>query len=203
MYPVTGSNMPTTKRQVDTNGPDFYPTPAWATHALMDVEHFDGSIWEPACGDGSMARVIEQYTIDSLLATDLYDRCYGRANIDFLKQTHRVDNIITNPPFHLAEDFVHAAWRCTNKKFAFLLRLAFLESAQRYNTIYSKYPPSRVHVFTERITFYPGGVQTGGSGTTAYAWFVWDKSVAVDELTHLQQTELYWIAPGMKANHTK
>ena len=56
-------------------------------------------------------------------------------------------------------------------------------------------PPSRVWVFSERITFYPKGVVTAGSGTTAYAWFVWDKA-------HSGPTELAWLKPGYKAKCT-
>jgi hypothetical protein len=49
-----------------------------------------------------------------------------------------------------------------------------------------------VWVFSERITFYPKGVDPKGSGTTAYAWFVWDKDAA-------SATELKWFKPGFKA----
>ena len=53
-------------------------------------------------------------------------------------------------------------------------------------------PPSRVGVFSERITFYPSGVEPKGSGTIAYAWFVWDKDAQ-------GPTELKWFDPGYKA----
>jgi hypothetical protein len=55
-------------------------------------------------------------------------------------------------------------------------------------------PPARVWVFSERITFYPKGVEMKGSGTTAYAWFVWDKDAA-------SGTELKWFKPGYKARY--
>ena len=74
-----------------------------------------------------------------------------------------------------AEAFVRAGAQCSKSKFALLLRLAFLEGANRANTIFSRLPPARVWVFSERITFYPRGAEIKGSGTTAYAWFVWDK----------------------------
>lgn len=38
---------------------DYYPTPPEATQALLGVESFDGDIWEPACGDGAICRVLE------------------------------------------------------------------------------------------------------------------------------------------------
>ena len=57
-YNLTGGFKPTAKRRADLDGPDFFPTPAWATHALIESERFDGEIWECACGDGAMARVL-------------------------------------------------------------------------------------------------------------------------------------------------
>jgi hypothetical protein len=39
-------------------GLDLYETPAPAVHALLGVERFDGSIWEPACGPGAIVRVL-------------------------------------------------------------------------------------------------------------------------------------------------
>ena len=39
---------------------NFYPTPPEATLALLSVESFDGSIWEPACGKGHIATVLKR-----------------------------------------------------------------------------------------------------------------------------------------------
>ena len=58
-YNLSGSHKPNLKRTADRDGPDFFPTPPWATHALMDNEEFIGSIWECACGNGAMAKVLE------------------------------------------------------------------------------------------------------------------------------------------------
>ena len=58
-YNLNGGLKPTLKRFADLDGPDFYPTPPWATLALIDNERFEGRIWEPACGDGTMARVLQ------------------------------------------------------------------------------------------------------------------------------------------------
>ena len=67
----------------DLNGPDFFPTPPWATFALIDNEKFSGDIWECACGDGTMPRVLEQ-TGCVVPSPDLYERGYGEAGHDFL-----------------------------------------------------------------------------------------------------------------------
>ncbi len=190
-YNPNGGFKPTTKRFADLDGPDFYPTPAWATHALIDNEVFEGDIWEPACGDGAMASVLAT-TGNIVTATDLYDRGYGQAGVDFLTSASTASNIVTNPPYNAAEGFVRSGLKLAHRKFALLLRLAFLEGANRQQTIFSKCPPSRVWVFSERITFYPKGAVQKGSGTTAYAWFVWDKAGN-------GQTELKWFTPGYKA----
>lgn len=190
-YNLNGGFKPTLKRFADLDGPDFYPTPAWATRALLESETFEGDVWECACGDGAMAKVIEEagHTVHG---SDLYDRGYGEAGVDFLQADWCADNIITNPPFNAAEGFARTGVRLARKKFALLLRLAFLEGANRAKTIFAETPPSRVWVFSERITFYPAGAVQGGSGTTAYAWFVWDKSYS-------GSTELKWLKPGFKA----
>lgn len=193
-YNLNGGFKPTTKRFADLNGPDFYPTPGWATYALINSEQFEGDIWEPACGDGSMSEVLAE-TGNKIVSSDLYDRGYGEAGIDYLTARRRVANVITNPPYNAAEGFVAKSLEVVEKKFALLLRLAFLEGANRANTIFHKNPPSRIWVFSERITFYPKGAVVAGSGTTAYAWFVWDKA-------HRKPTELAWLKPGFKAKYS-
>jgi hypothetical protein len=190
-YNLNGGFKPTTKRFADLNGPDFFPTPSWATEALVDNESFDGDMWECACGNGAMSEVLECHT-PNIYSSDLYDRGYGEAGIDFLASEKRFDNIVTNPPYNAAEGFVRSGLELANRKFALLLRLAFLEGANRQRTVFSTNPPSRVWVFSERITFYPAGAEVKGSGTTAYAWFVWDKDAP-------NRTELKWFKPGYKS----
>ncbi len=189
-YNVNGSYKPALKRFADLNGPDFYPTPEWATYALLDNEPFHGDIWECACGDGAMSEVLELGGND-VRSSDLYDRGYGEIGVDFLYSNNKCTNIITNPPYNSAESFVRKGVELADSKFALLLRLAFLEGANRARTIFSESPPARVWVFSERITFYPRDAVKKGSGTTAYAWFVWDKA------SH-SGTELKWLPPIYK-----
>ena len=135
-YNLSGGFKPTIKRFADLDGPDFFPTPAWATYALIDNEKFSGEIWESACGDGAMSRVLAQ-TGCNVLSSDLHNRGYGDVGIDFLTARRNSDNIVTNPPYNSAEGFVAAGVQKTTRKFALLLRLAFLEGANRANTIFS------------------------------------------------------------------
>jgi hypothetical protein len=194
-YNLNGGFKPTAKRFADLDGPDFFSTPPWATFALIDNESFKGDIWECACGDGAMSRVLER-TGCPVYSSDLYSRGYGDYGQDFLSAQRSADNIITNPPYNCAEGFVRSGVAHARHKFALLLRLAFLEGANRAKTIFAKTPPARVWVFSERITFYPTGVEVKGTGTTAYAWFVWDKDASA-------RTELRWFNPGYKARYSR
>ena len=152
---------------------DWYPTPPEATLALLSRESFTGSIWEPACGDGAISRVLEDAG-HTVISTDLIHRGYGTAPHDFLTSSLTADNIITNPPFTLAQEFVERSLERTTGKVAMLCKLAFLEGQKR-KAFFETTPLARVHVFSKRINFYREG-QRGKLGTSmiAFAWFVWE-----------------------------
>jgi hypothetical protein len=165
---------------------DFYVTPAHATWSLLRREQFGGTIWEPACGDGAISRVLQAAGYE-VLSTDLIDRGYG-AVLDFLTSHQVVKNIVSNPPYKLAEAFVRKALESTTYKVAMLLKLTFLESQSRYR-LFQETPPKRVYVFSKRLSLYRGGVENRGGGTTAFAWFVWEHG-------HVKETTLQVIPPG-------
>ena len=96
---IIGSNV-----RGDRQKDDYYSTPPHATEALLDVESFDGSIYEPCCGEGHIAKVLEVKGYD-VEAADLIDRGFSNVNQDFLFEQEKRDNIITNPPFKNALDF--------------------------------------------------------------------------------------------------
>jgi len=193
-YHLNGSFKPALKRTADLDGPDFCPTPAWATHALIAHEPCLGEIWEPACGNGAMSRVLEQAG-HQVISSDLYDRGFGDVGHDFITTTRVCDNVVTNPPYNSAEGFVRCGLHSARRKLCLLLRLAFLEGANRHRKIFGLTPPSRVWVFSERITFYLHGAVPKGTGTTAYAWFVWDRDAP-------HRTEIKWLPPGYRRRST-
>lgn len=49
-YNVNGGFKPTQKRTADLDGPDFYPTPRWATAALIDNEKFKDEVGRAPVG---------------------------------------------------------------------------------------------------------------------------------------------------------
>jgi hypothetical protein len=166
---------------------DFYPTPPRATHALLNVEQFDGNIWDPACGEGAISRVLEDAGHE-VISTDLIDRGYGTTPRDFLLEwNQRADNIITNPPFKHAEEFAEHSLRLAHRKVAFLCRLAWLDGKTR-GQMFARTPLARVWVFSSRVPILRGGTDAGkgGGGMIALAWFVWDRA-------HLGALTLRWL----------
>lgn len=175
---------------------EFFPTPEWATMGLLDNEIIDGGIWECACGDGAMAKVLRRAG-HSVIASDLNDRGYGEAGVDFLTAHRIVRNIVTNPPFSLAQKFAERALGIAHEKVALLLPLSFLEGQARASSIFRRAPPRRVWIFSERLSFYPPGVEARGNGPRAFAWFVWDKT------DPRARPELGWIAPGTRDKYSR
>lgn len=166
---------------------DFYPTPPEGTHALLSVEEFTGHIWEPACGDGAISKVLEGsgYKVRS---TDLVDRGYGEHGHDFLMEWDcRPDNIITNPPFKLAEQFARHALHITTGKVALLCRLAWLEGKGRRD-LFENSPLKNVWVFSKRLHMSRNGEPNPNGGMLAFAWFVWERG-------YTGRPNLGWVSP--------
>jgi hypothetical protein len=154
---------------------DFYPTPPIATEKLLSVERFEGPIWECACGDGAISKVLEKHG-HTVISTDLIDRGFGSSCVDFLMERQpRAPNIITNPPFKFAHQFVEKSLALTTGKVAMLLRLAWLEGKNR-KFLFEASPLSKVWVFSERLPFFRNSNQkiASGGGLIAFAWFIWD-----------------------------
>lgn len=165
---------------------DFYSTPPQGTQALLNVEPFEGETWEPSCGAGDMSRVLEAAGLP-VISSDLVDRGYGLAGVNFLQTTLSVDNVITNPPFKYAQDFVEHALDCADRKVAMLCRLAWLEGGKR-RRFFQTTPLARVWVFSRRLTMLRGGWDggQGGGSMIAFAWYVWDHD-------HIGEPTLGWL----------
>ena len=169
---------------------DFYPTPEWATRALLNRESFDGPVWEPACGDGAISEVLlsNEFRVHS---SDILDYGYHGTEVkDFLEpdlHDTTVGSVITNPPFMLAQEFIERAKETSATKIAMFLKLPFLESMRRYPMFMDKnFPLARVYVFSRRVTLVREGVVMKNKGTIAFAWYVWDVS-------HEGPPTIHWI----------
>src|SRR5262249_51391931 len=116
------------QRTEPKDSPDDFPTPPWATRALIEhildrSELVSLTCLEPACGAGHMAKVLREY-FREVHCADAYDYGYGKIR-NFLTYPHKensADWVITNPPFRLAEEFVLRALRVARCGVAILAR---------------------------------------------------------------------------------
>lgn len=173
---------------------DYFPTPPWATRALlthvMDVS--GESVWEPACGDGYMVRPLQERAA-RVVASDVHDYGWGHIQHDFLMPYlptgfDGIDWVITNPPFRLAEQFVDRGLAIARRGVAVIVRTAFSESIQRYEALFRERPPFIVAQFVERVPMVKGRVDEDAASATAYCWMLWDKA---DKF----ETRMCWIPP--------
>jgi hypothetical protein len=154
----------------------FYPTPLRATLEVLVRERFEGTFLEPACGDGAISRALRLfYPRNEITSSDLVDRGFGTGGIDFLTHTfgRTWNNIITNPPYSLAQEFVERALELATHKVVMLLPLYFLES-QRREELFRRTPFRRLYVCGRRLTLARNCVPVKGLGMQRYAWYVWE-----------------------------
>lgn len=166
---------------------DAYFTPPWCTWALIknlsvlvgDWEHEKEAWWEPACGDGAIAKIFRKHLCqsDKVYATDIADYGYGLPDTDFFDCSRMpvpMTSIITNPPYHCAEKFVRHAvelTRPTKGLVCMFLRNEW-DSAKTRNDLFSDW-----NLFAGKIvlTSRPRWIEgSDGSPRHNYAWFVWD-----------------------------
>jgi hypothetical protein len=219
------------QRQEARDSLDYFPTPPWATRALcarLERLGFDLGVettWDPACGAGDMQRALADH-FGQALASDVHD--YGdewrgagglyavcdylipAARPDWLQRA-RIDWIVTNPPFRLAQEFIGQAIGEAREGVAMLVRTSFLEGQERYRRLFEYQPPALILQFCERVAMAGGRLRdpdvpylnpvTGKIGrpstATAYAWLVWTRT---GECGH---TRFDWIDPGARARHTR
>lgn len=156
-------------------GSDYYSTPPEATRALLGVEDFEGPIWEPAAGNGAIVRVLREAGHE-VIATDLNPHGEGQAGVDFLMECDLLaPNIVTNPPYKLANLFAKHAIDLGASKYCVLMRLAWLEGSAR-RKLFERTKLSRVWVFSARLPrmHREGYEGKKTSSLIAFAWFVWD-----------------------------
>lgn len=177
---MLGSN-PKDKREEN----DYYATHPHAVEiALPTFEKIglggvDKKVWECACGEGHISKTLEKNGY-KVYSSDLIDRGYGEVH-DFLKITKQNIpvswDIITNPPFAFAKEFVEHAMNLVSDgvKVCFLLKIQFLEGKKR-KKLFEKYPPKYVIVNSERQLCCKNAEFEKLTATTqCYAWYVWEK----------------------------
>ena len=160
----------------DREQDDFYATEPKAIDILCEVEQFEGKIWECACGQGHLSERLKLHGYD-VISSDLIDRGYGTGNIDFLQCNKSFDgNIITNPPYKYAKEFIEKALELipNRKKLAMFLKLQFLEGKARKD-MFVRHPPRIVYVSSSRLLCAKNAIFHINGSAVAYCWYIWEK----------------------------
>ena len=182
--PLGASNHTDKERQRE----DYYATDPIAAKLLLEVEPFEGKIWECACGEKHLSRVFEDAGHE-VRSSDLVDRC-GNEVFDFLgiENCESWDgDIITNPPFKYASEFIYKALSLirNGNKVAMFLKVQFLEGKER-KKLFTEFPPKVIYVSSSRIMCAKNGdfakVREGGGSAVAYAWYIWEKGYKGDTI---------------------
>lgn len=140
---------------------DFYATPSWCYEKLdIDWTCFT-TAHEPCAGDFRIANFLEEKGL-TVTWSEIQE------SKDFFDWDEKVDLILTNPPYSLAQEFIkHALPRAD--LVIMLLRLNFLGAQKRYK-FWCDNEPDALYVLSKRPSF------TGkGTDATDYAWFVWQQ----------------------------
>lgn len=174
-----GPNRSTAVRERRVEAPDAlddFPTPPWATRALVRELIAEGEdphamhACDPACNRGFMARPMGEY-FAKVSATDVFDYGVYEGNgqhvpwrmdgvsdflVDWTAGDTQVDWIITNPPFRLGAEFVNHALTCARRGVAVLVRVAFSEGVGRYEKLFRDRPETLFLPFVERVVMWKG-----------------------------------------------
>ena len=157
---------------------DYYPTPAWCVHRLLDtVGHrlpWDGRWLEPAVGDGAILRAVESWRSPgpAWVTNDIREDVVADAHVDYTLPRAwpealpgRYHVVLTNPPYSQAQAFVERALAHA-EIVIMLLRVNWLAGAERSRWLRQHVPS--IYVLPDRPSF-------SGQGTdqTEYAWMAW------------------------------
>ena len=173
-------NAPTRKLKAHVWAKDsdsFYVEPSWCSAALFWREQFAFPIWDPACGLGRVVDAARRFGHEAR-GTDKVKRSeFCQTVVNFLDcDVACSHDIVSNPPLHVANEFVAQALALTVSKVAMLLPATWHCGSKRSAWLKTT-PLRRVYALTPRSSMPPGavilsGVEPGG-GTTDYNWYVW------------------------------
>jgi len=148
---------------------DFYPTEPYYPKKLLQLERIDGTVLEPAAGDGAMVNVLKAAGLD-VTGQDYKDYGGGFPLVDFMffDEKGTYDNVITNPPFSLFTEFASKALGVARKKVALIYYPGGMCS-YKVSTFLKAHPPKVVYLLVKKMTV------NGKPSIFNHCWIVWDK----------------------------
>lgn len=167
---------------------DFYASPSSIITSLLQkhsIPHLP--IWECASGENNLVYPLEQVGY-KVITSDIVER---NAPIDYVEdflQTKelRAPIILTNPPYREAKEFILHSIELGAKYVYMFLKTTFLEGQERYNDLFSKYPPKEIWVFSKRVQVALNNdpEEFKKSSAVSYSWFIWEKGFTGDPTIH-------------------
>ena len=178
-------------RRITLETLDFFIEPDWTVDLLLDAEDFPATIWDPACGSGTIVKRCIARGLEAV-GSDIAGRAFGGVQ-DFLAPEYDFINVATimcNPPYKIADQFITRALTVATNKVAMLVQAKFPYS-QRRHALFSKCPPARLYFLSTRPSMPPGekllaGTVEAKGGKLDYLWMVWDSQ-------HSGPTECRWL----------
>lgn len=169
---------------LEDRGNQCYETHPAVTRALLRYERFEGGIYEPACGPGLLVQELRAHG-HRVVASDLhhYEGNGAPGGVDFL-QVQRLpegcQDVVMNPPYSLAAQFVAHALDLGALQVAALLRHNFAEGGERVperENVLDVRSPRIVHVFKKRLPMMHRRGWTGkkAANQMVHAWWIWDQ----------------------------
>lgn len=170
-----------TEKEREVN--DYYATDPKALEIFLnklnqDKINLHKNIWEPACGEGHLSKLLKEKGYD-VYSTDLIDRGFNDDTLNFLDviDLNYCCDILTNPPYKYAKEFVEKALEIQADGYytIMFLKIQFLEGQGR-RELFEKYPPKYVYVNSARqICYINGDMSKKMSSASCYCWFIWEK----------------------------
>jgi predicted RNA methylase len=108
---------------------DWYVEPEWCSRRLFDVERFDGAIVDPSCGLGRIVASARSAGLEAH-GSDIKRRSEICGSLgDFMATREAVDNVVSNPPFGIADKYAAHAISVARYKVALLLPTKWMNAA--------------------------------------------------------------------------
>ena len=193
---------------VDAGPIDFLPTPPWAGRGMLQAMEERGlgpfataTCWEPACGEGHLVGPLAE-AFGHVWASDVFEfSSWGRRPPAVQPRVwdarvgpppelaRRIDWVVTNPPFSLAQRFVDVGRRFARQGVAMICRTGWVDGQGRHDQLFRDTPPSLILQFAERVPMHKGRWLPQGSTASHYAAFIWERGAPA-------RTDFAWIRPG-------
>lgn len=176
----------------------------YATYLFGYKSHFAPSIWECACGNGNLYRILRDRGYNCIYS-DIKDRSTREhnlqfkdmLNVDFLQtrdwvypSKYNVAVILTNPPYSLATEFIEHALDILPDGGLYIafMNIGYLAGQKRWQRVYRFGTLREVYVFSKRVEVWKNGEPPKDKcGSIAnYAWYVFQKG-------YKGQPTLYWL----------